>query len=262
MSVKNSANSAKPKYRLDLLLVKRGLAPTRTTAQAMIMAGEVMQGTTKLTKSGLLVEEDTELQISVRPRYVSRGGDKLASVAAALQLDFNGKTVLDVGSSTGGFTDYALQNGALRVFAVDVGTAQLAYQLRQDSRVVVMERTDIRTLKPSQLDPQPDIAVIDVSFISLTNILPCVAALVRPESSIIAMAKPQFEADKPTADRYKGIIKDEAVRAKILADLEATLVERFDIQGSADSAVHGAKGNRERFYVLNRNSTTSSGFMT
>ncbi|HUC20042.1 MAG TPA: TlyA family RNA methyltransferase [Candidatus Polarisedimenticolaceae bacterium] len=251
------------KQRLDLLLVERGLAPTRTAGQAMIMAGEVVLGTDKLTKPGMMILADADIEVSARPRYVSRGGDKLASVAGALNLDFSGKVVLDVGSSTGGFTDFCLQQGAKRVYAVDVGTAQLAYQLRQDARVVVLERTDIRALNPGQLDPRPEMAVIDVSFISLTKILTDVADLIAPDGQIIAMAKPQFEADKPTADRYKGIIKDEVVRAKILAGLEASMkYGGFTIAASADSAVHGARGNRERFYVLKRNSTTSSGLIT
>lgn len=214
------------------------------------MAGEVMSNTTKLVKPGLLVETDAEIEVADRPRYVSRGGDKLASVAEALKLDFNDKVVLDVGSSTGGFSDYALQHGAAKIYAVDVGTAQLAYQLRQDVRVIIMEKTDIRTVQAEQLDPLPDRAVIDVSFVSLTKILPTVAQLITPAGQIIAMAKPQFEADKPTADRYKGVIKDEKVRTNILAELEAVMAEQFTITASADSAVHGAQGNRERFYVL------------
>ncbi len=238
------------KQRLDLLLVERGLAPSRSAAAAMIMAGEVMFGTTKLTKAGQLVRAGVSLTVVNRPRYVSRGGDKLASVAKALNLNFDGATVLDVGSSTGGFSDYALQNGAAKCYAVDVGTAQLAYKLRQDSRVEVLERTDIRDIKLAQLDPQPDLAVIDVSFISLTKIVSAVANLIAPGSQIIAMAKPQFEADKPTADRYKGVIKDEVVRARILDDLEDQLKRNFTIIASADSRVHGAQGNRERFYLL------------
>jgi 23S rRNA (cytidine1920-2'-O)/16S rRNA (cytidine1409-2'-O)-methyltransferase len=238
------------KQRLDLVLVERRLAASRSAAQAMIMAGEVKSGTTALTKPGQEVDADIELIIAERPRYVSRGGDKLASVVAVLRLDFQNKVVLDVGSSTGGFTDYALQHGAIQVFAVDVGSGQLAYQLRQDERVVAMERTDIRDVTPEQLDPRPDMAVIDASFISLTKILPTVAALIKPSGQIIAMAKPQFEADKPTADRYKGVIKNEVVRGEILDKLEAAMKEQFQIAASADSKVSGAQGNRERFYVL------------
>lgn len=236
------------KKRLDILLVERGLAPSRTVAQAMIMAGQVMQGTTILGKPGQTVAEDAELTTADLPRYVSRGGDKLASVAEALKLDFVGKVMLDVGSSTGGFTDYALQHGATKVYAVDVGSAQLAYKLRQDPRVEVRERTDIRALEA--LPQTPDIAVADVSFISLTAILPAIAKLVTPGAPIVAMAKPQFETDKATADRYRGVIRDEAIRQQILEVFQTKIKSLFTILASADSAVHGTRGNRERFYLL------------
>jgi 23S rRNA (cytidine1920-2'-O)/16S rRNA (cytidine1409-2'-O)-methyltransferase len=246
------------KQRLDLLLVERGLAPTRATAQAMIMAGEISHETTVLMKPGQTVATDLSLQVAVRPRYVSRGGDKLASVAAALKLDFADAIVLDVGASTGGFSDYALQHGATKIFAVDVGTGQLAYSLRQDDRVTVLERTDIRSLKPEQLNPRPTIAVIDVSFISLTKILPAVAGLIQVGAPIVAMAKPQFESDKPTADRHRGVIRDEPLRLRILQSLQTEIKKSFTIAGFADSAVHGASGNRERFYLLYANPVSTS----
>lgn len=245
-----------------MLLTERGLAGSRTQAQAMIMAGEVRNGTTILAKPGQLVDANTEITVAQKSRYVSRGGDKLASVADKLELDFTDRVVLDVGSSTGGFTDYALQTGAAQSYAVDVGSAQLAYKLRQDQRVTVLERTDIRDLDETILNPKPDIAVIDVSFISLTKILPAVADLIKPNSPIIAMAKPQFETDKATATAHKGVIKDEKLRKQILNDFESSIKPRFKITGSADSAVTGAQGNRERFYALVLNSTTSSGLIT
>ena len=219
-------------------------------AQAMIMAGEVSNKTSKLTKPGQTFEADIELQIADRPRYVSRGGDKLASVAEKLGLNFEDAVVLDVGSSTGGFTDYALQHGAKKVYAVDVGTNQLAYKLRNDDRVVVMEQIDIRDIDVHLLDPTPQIAVIDVSFISLTKILDSVAKLITDSGQIVAMAKPQFETDKPTADKHKGIIKDEKLRAQILADFEAKIDGHFEIVAKEDSEVTGAQGNIERFYQL------------
>src|SRR6266851_1999938 len=151
------------KKRLDVVVVERGLAPNRTQAQALIMAGQVSAQGRRLEKPGMVVDEALELHVKAQPRYVSRAGDKLASVAETLGLDFGGKVVLDVGSSTGGFTDYALQHGAAKVYCVDVGTAQLSYKLRQDDRVVVMEQTDIR----EAVLPEPaDMAVMDVSFIS------------------------------------------------------------------------------------------------
>jgi 23S rRNA (cytidine1920-2'-O)/16S rRNA (cytidine1409-2'-O)-methyltransferase len=216
----------------------------------MIMAGQVKSGTTVLSKPGQSVAAGTELTVTASPRYVSRGGDKLASVAAALKLDFTHAIVLDVGSSTGGFTDFCLQHGAVWVYAVDVGNAQLAYKLRSDSRITVIERTDIRELAADRLSPPPTIAVIDVSFTSLTKILPAVAALLPPSAPIVAMAKPQFETDRATASRYRGVISDEPLRQQILRDFEAAIAGDFTIQASADSAVHGAQGNRERFYRL------------
>ncbi len=233
------------KVRLDQLVAERGLASSRTAAQGMIMAGKVRSGSKVLDKAGLQVDPDIELTVIDSPKYVSRGGDKLASVAEKFGLDFAGKTVLDVGSSTGGFTDFALQHGAAKVYAVDVGTAQLAYKLRQDERVVVMEQTDIRE---AELSEKSDVAVIDVSFISLTKILPGVAELV--DGPIIAMAKPQFEADKPTAGRFKGVISDPTVRKEILDKLEAAIKPDFSIINSADSGVAGTQGNLERFYLL------------
>lgn len=206
-----------------------------------------MAGTEMLSKPGQLVDEDTELTVKESPKYVSRGGDKLASVAEELQLDFCDKVVLDIGASTGGFTDFVLQNGAAKVYAVDVGNAQLAYRLRQDPRVVVMERTDIRK---AVLPEHADMAVADLSFISLTKVSDDALKLIKPDGLIIAMAKPQFETDKTTADRYQGVIKDKKVRQEILRQFEAKISNNFEIIGSADSGVPGTKGNLERFYVL------------
>lgn len=235
------------KIRLDQLLVERGLADSRTKAQALIMAGQVRADGKILTKPGVLLNTNSELQVIEGLRYVSRGGLKLESVSGELGLDFSGKTVVDVGASTGGFTDYALQNGAVKVYAVDVGKAQLDPKLRHDSRVVVMEQTDVRR---TGLPEKVDLALIDVSFISLTKVLPRITELIKPSGYIVAMAKPQFEADKPTADRYKGVIKDPEVRSKILADLEQHLKLNFEVIESADSGQAGAKGNLERFYLL------------
>jgi 23S rRNA (cytidine1920-2'-O)/16S rRNA (cytidine1409-2'-O)-methyltransferase len=237
------------KQRLDLLLVERGIVPSRTAAQALIMAGKVKSGTTVLSKPGMSVDTGTEVTVEEAPRYVSRGGDKLASVAKELGLNFKHKVVLDVGSSTGGFTDYALQQGAVKVYAVDVGTSQLAYKLRQDPRVVVMEQTDIRE---AELPEPADLAVIDVSFVSLRKILQSVERLIKPGGQIIAMAKPQFESDRVTATKFKGVISDETVRQQILGDLEADIEDEFQILDSADSKVAGAQGNRERFYLLSK----------
>jgi 23S rRNA (cytidine1920-2'-O)/16S rRNA (cytidine1409-2'-O)-methyltransferase len=236
-----------PKQRLDIVLVERGIAATRTQGQALIMAGQVSSAGKRLDKPGMNVDADIELHVKNQPRYVSRAGDKLASVAETFKLDFYGKTVLDVGSSTGGFTDYALQQGARIVYCVDVGTGQLAYKLRQDPRVVSMEQTDIRVAKL----PEPaDIAVMDVSFISLEKVLEPTAALLKLGSLIAAMAKPQFEAGKLLADKYHGVIPLGDERDSVLAGLREWVAQRFEIVAEMDSAVSGAEGNVERFFLL------------
>lgn len=182
-----------------------------------------------------------------KERYVSRAGLKLASVAEALRLDFRGKTVLDVGSSTGGFTDYALQHGAAKVIAVDVGTNQLHPSLRDHPKVELHEKTDIRQLRANQ---KIDLVVADVSFVSLREILPAVARLSSKETQIVAMVKPQFEASQGLLN--KGIIKNEKLRRGILKEFENWARQDFVIVGKADSAIAGSKGNRERFYLLRK----------
>ncbi len=235
------------KQRLDIIMVERGLADTRTKAQALIMAGQVSTDGRILDKPGQSFDDQITLHLKNQSHYVSRAGEKLASVVQALGLDFQGRVVLDVGSSTGGFTDYVLQAGASKVYCVDVGTAQLAYRLRQDPRVVVMERTDIR----EAVIPVPaDIAVIDVSFISLTKILDAVVKLVSPGAPIVAMVKPQFEAGKALADKYGGVIPMGEERDAVLADLRAWIDRYFVVEAEADSGLAGSKGNLERFLLL------------
>lgn len=237
-------------------MVERGLALSRTQAQALIMAGQVSADGRRLDKAGITLDEATELHVKDQPRFVSRAGEKLASVAAEFGIDFSDRVVLDVGSSTGGFTDYALQHGARRVYCVDVGTGQLSFKLRQDPRVVVMEQTDIRAVTlgegASAIPEACDMAVMDVSFISLEKVLEPTAALVRAGGMIIAMAKPQFEAGKPLADRYHGVIPLGPERDEVLAKLEDWMRERFEIIEAHDSGVAGMEGNVERFYALRR----------
>ncbi|HEX3081693.1 MAG TPA: TlyA family RNA methyltransferase [Candidatus Saccharimonadia bacterium] len=237
------------KQRLDQLLVERGLVATRSQAQALIMAGQVSADGKRLEKPGMTLDSALELHVKDQPRYASRAGEKLASAAAVFGLEFEGRVVLDVGSSTGGFTDFALQHGAARVYCVDVGTGQLAFKLRHDPRVVVMERTDIRD---AQLPEQPDMAVMDVSFISLTKVLEATAGLVKSEGEIIAMAKPQFEAGKALADKYHGVIPMGPERDEVLENLREWIRERFEIVAEADSGLAGAEGNVERFLLLRR----------
>lgn len=256
MSVYSShPKGSNSKTRLDQLLVEQGLAESRSKAQALIMAGRVSVAGQPASKAGAMVPLDAELQVTETSDYFSRGGDKLASVAEDLKLDFTDQMVLDVGSSTGGFTDYVLKHGAKRVIAVDVGTGQLDWRLRNDDQVEVHERTDIRDF---QIKTPADVAVVDVSFVSILKVIAAVAAQVKPGGQIIAMIKPQFEADKVLADKYHGVIDDESVRQQILGRVRGELGKQFKILGEADSAVHGPKGNRERFFVLASKSSSLS----
>ncbi len=232
------------KTRLDQLLVIKGLVSSRSQAESWIGLGKVTVDGRTATKAGQFVREDADVRLAAEEKYVSRAGLKLASVATLLGVDFAGKTVLDVGSSTGGFTDYALQHGAKKVVAVDVGTEQLHPSLRGDERIDLHEKTDIRDFETDQVI---DIVVIDVSFISLREILPAVARIA-PRAQIAAMVKPQFEAGREQVN--KGIIKNDAVRRAILRDFEQWAKQHFVIKDKRDSDVAGSKGNRERFYLL------------
>ncbi|HMH70342.1 MAG TPA: TlyA family RNA methyltransferase [Candidatus Saccharimonadales bacterium] len=235
------------KQRLDIELAKRGMTASRSQSESWVRLGKVTVDGKIITKPGHFVREDAVLALTAKEQYVSRAGLKLASVAELLHLDFRDKTVLDVGSSTGGFTDYALRNGAKKVFAVDVGTEQLHPNLRGNPAIELHEKTDIRNFYlPGE---KPDIIVIDVSFISLREILPHLAKnLSGSNTQIAAMLKPQFEAGREQTN--KGIIKNDAVRRQILRDFEAWAKQYFVVKDKRDSDVHGAKGNQERFYLL------------
>jgi len=237
------------KKRLDVALAQRGLVSTRSQAESYIKLGKVKVNGKILNKSSILVSEDDALEVRGEEQYVGRAALKLASVADKFKLDFKDKTVLDVGSSTGGFTDYALKRGAAKVIAVDVGTDQLHPSLRADSRVELHEKTDIRNFVT---DEKIDLALIDVSFISLRLVLPAAAKLAGKDTQIAAMLKPQFEAD--AKDINKGVIKNDSVRRRILKDFEDWVKRYFIIKNKADSEVAGAKGNRERFYLLDKRS--------
>ena len=235
------------KARLDIELARRGLAGSRSQAESWIKLGKVTVDGKPVTKPGHFVSENSVVKMSADEQYVSRAGLKLASVAELLKLDFRDKTVLDVGSSTGGFTDYALKHGAKKVFAVDVGTEQLHPSLRGNPAIELHEKTDIRDFYLSE--ERPDIIVIDVSFISLREILPHLAKNLSGEQTVIAaMLKPQFEAGKNQTN--KGIIKNDAVRRQILKEFETWAKQYFVVSDKRDSDVHGAKGNQERFYLL------------
>lgn len=233
------------KQRLDQILTTRGIVVSRSQAESWIKLGKVTVNGIVITKPGYFTKENDEIYLKSTERYVSRAGLKLSSVAAHLKLNFTDKIVLDVGSSTGGFTDYALQHGAKHVYAVDVGTDQLHPSLRKHGRIELHEKTDIRHFTPAIT---PDIIVMDVSFISLRDILPHIATISEKQTDIIAMLKPQFEAGKHQVN--KGVIKNDAMRRQILKDFEVWVRQHFVIIDKADSDVAGAKGNQERFYHL------------
>ena len=237
------------KQRLDQAVVGRGLTATRSQAESWIRLGKVFVEGRAVTKPGFLVTEDQQVELRATEQYVSRAGLKLASVASALKVDFKGKVVLDVGSSTGGFTDYALQHGAAKVIAVEVGKDQLHPSLHGHAQIELHEQTDIRDMH--ELSSTPDIVVIDVSFISLRDILPHVSKLISKQTEVLAMVKPQFEASVSRL-KHKGVIKHDRMRRDILQDFELWAKERFVIKDKADSDVSGAKGNLERFYKLQK----------
>ncbi len=233
------------KNRLDEEAVLRGLVSSRSQAKSFIKLGQVQVNGKNITKPGFLVTHADKIKLTAEEQYVSRAGLKLASVAKDLRINFRNKIVLDVGSSTGGFTDFALRHGAKKVIAVDVGTDQLHPRLRTDGRIELHEKTDIRNFRTQE---QIDIVVIDVSFISLKEILPAVSVLAGKRAQIIAMAKPQFEAGADAA--HKGVIKNDRIRRNTLKELETWIQKLFKIVDKADSQIAGAKGNKERFYLL------------
>ncbi len=235
------------KTRFDQALAQRGLVATRSQAESYIKLGQVTVNGKVITKPGFLVADDDLIKLTAAEQYVSRAGLKLASVAESLKLNFQDKVVLDVGSSTGGFTDYALRHGAKKVIAIDVGTEQLAPKLRADQRVEMHEKTDIRDFRPAE---KPDLIIADVSFISLREILPHLAELSSPQTEIVVMVKPQFESGAGVKNH--GVIKNDKLRREILKNFEIWTKQQFIIIDKADSAVAGAKGNRERFYALRK----------
>lgn len=231
---------------------------SRSQAESYIKLGKVRLSGKVITKPGTMAEVDADIVLTAEEQYVSRAGLKLASVAAALKLNFKDKMVLDVGSSTGGFTDYALRHGAKKVIAVEVGTNQLHPSLQGHPQIELHEQTDIRDIRPQDLAGASgaaiDIVVADVSFISLREILPHVATLCGPQTELAIMLKPQFEAAYTTSFtgplKHKGVIKNDRMRRDILKDFEVWAQRYFTIRAQADSLVAGAKGNKERFYLL------------
>ena len=234
--------------RLDHAVTAQGLTISRSQAESYIRLGKVEVSRKVVTKPGFNVTDLSQITLTAKEQYVSRAGLKLASIAETFKLDFKNKVVLDVGSSTGGFTDYALRHGAKKVIAVEVGTNQLHPSLHGNPRIELHEQTDIRDFKTQE---QIDIVVIDVSFISLREVLPSISQLLTPSSQIVAMVKPQFEALHSNV-KHKGVVKNDRMRRDILKDFEVWASGRFVVRTKADSAVAGEKGNLERFYLLQK----------
>jgi len=244
------------KQRLDELLVARGLAESRAQAKALIMSGRVLRGTERLEKPGKEFAGDIELTIEQPPRFVSRGGEKLTAALEHFAIDLRGAHVLDVGASTGGFTDCALQAGAADVVCVDVGRAQLHARLCADPRVTNLEKINARTLAAADL-PRPtfDAVVMDLSFISLKSVLPAVWPLLRPDGTLVALVKPQFEAGKAEADKGRGVIRDPAVQQAALTGVREFALQALPaarLVGAIDSPITGADGNREFLLCLRK----------
>ena len=240
------------KTRLDQLLVHKGMAETRERAKALIIAGHVLVDGIQADKAGRLVLQSSSVQLKARPPYVSRGGLKLEAALQHFGVEVEGKVVMDVGASTGGFTDCLLQHGAGRVIAVDVGYGQLDFGLRQDSRVTVLEKTNIRYLKPEDIDTLPQGAVIDVSFISLRLVVPPVSELLQKAAFIIALIKPQFEVGKGKVGKG-GVVRDPGLHQEVIENLKG-FFETLDwaVCGHIPSPVLGPKGNREFLIYLTR----------
>ena len=234
------------KSRLDVALVARGLAPTRERAQALILAGRVAVDGRPATKAGQPVSDDAALAVAEPPHpYVSRGGVKLAAALDHFGIDPAGKTCLDVGASTGGFTDCLLQRGAARVYAVDVGHGQLDARLRADPRVVLREKVNARSLSEADVPERVEVAVADVSFISLRLVLPAMAARVAPGGTIVALVKPQFEAGRGEVPRG-GVVRSEATRRRVVEEVaEAGRALGLGVLGVVPSPIVGARGNAE-----------------
>jgi 23S rRNA (cytidine1920-2'-O)/16S rRNA (cytidine1409-2'-O)-methyltransferase len=245
------------KVRLDQLLVVRGLAPSRARAQAIVLAGEVFVAGARVDKAGALVADDANIELHGRGQpYVSRGGVKLAGALDAFGIDVTSRRCLDLGASTGGFTDCLLQRGAAQVVAVDVGYGQLAHKLRSDPRVVVMERTNARSLTAAAIGGAADLTVVDASFIGIAKLLPAIARCTREGGELLALVKPQFEVGREQAARGKGVVRDERVRRQAVETaVETVRAAGFAAIAQSDSVLPGPKGNREVFVFASKSRT-------
>lgn len=248
----NRKNGKSNKIRLDVLLVERGLEETRQRAQAVIMSGQVFVEGRRADKPGQSVAADAAVEVRGGLAYVSRGGLKLEKAMKAFPITLEGAACGDIGASTGGFTDCMLQNGARRVYAVDVGYGQLAWKLRCDPRVVNLERTNIRYVTEKEIPEELDFLSVDVSFISLGLVLPVVYRLLKPSCKAICLVKPQFEAGREKVGK-KGVVRDPAVHEEVLRKvLETTLSLGFSPQGLTYSPVKGPEGNIEYLLLLQK----------
>jgi 23S rRNA (cytidine1920-2'-O)/16S rRNA (cytidine1409-2'-O)-methyltransferase len=231
------------KQRIDILVLERGLASSREKARAMIMAGEILVNGHPVPKPGASVDQNVEIVVKNKPRFVSRGGEKLSWALKTFRMDVAGRVCADVGASTGGFTDCLLQNGARRVYAIDVGYGQIDYTLRQDNRVIVIERTNARYLE--HLDEQVNFVTVDASFISLKILLPTITRWLLPSSDLVLLIKPQFEAGRDEIGKG-GVVRDPKVHKLVIKDvLSFARQSGFEICGLATSPIKGPAGNVE-----------------
>lgn len=241
------------KSRLDQLICERGLVPSREAGRREILAGCVWVDGVREDKPGVMVRTDAAIEIRRSgPRFASRGGEKLAHAMEEFALHVAGRTAVDVGASTGGFTDVLLRGGAARVYCVDVGYGQLAWELRQDPRTVVMDRTNARYLVPSMFDPRPDFAVVDVSFISLAKILPALRDVLTTPAQAVCLVKPQFEAGREKVGKH-GVVRSPEVHIEVLMNVARYAWESgFEVAGVTASPIRGPEGNREFLMYLFR----------
>jgi 23S rRNA (cytidine1920-2'-O)/16S rRNA (cytidine1409-2'-O)-methyltransferase len=245
--------------RLDQALVERGLCDSREKAKRAILAGQVRINSQTAHKASDSVKAEDEISLDAPEKYVSRGGHKLEHALLHFKLNVAGLTAIDLGASTGGFTDCLLQHGAAKIFAVDVGQGQLAWKLRQEKRVAVMEKTNARHLKLEQMPKTfapADLAVIDCSFISLKKILPTAIALLKPDGKIVALVKPQFEAGKTEVDKGRGVITDPAIHGRVLKELEEFVAAQNNLnwRGVTESPLLGPAGNKEFLVLIEKTS--------
>jgi|RhiMetdeSRZDD1v2_1073273.scaffolds.fasta_scaffold389360_2 23S rRNA (cytidine1920-2'-O)/16S rRNA (cytidine1409-2'-O)-methyltransferase len=246
--------------RIDRVLVEKGLVESREKATRLILAGDVLVDGRRVDKAGALVEATADIEIRGRSAYVSRGGEKLAHALDTFTVDPRGKTCADIGASTGGFTDCLLQRGAVRVYAIDVGTGQLDQKLRRDPRVVSMEKMNARTIDPRLFEERPALAVIDVAFISLEKVLPAIFNLVAPRGEVIALVKPQFEAGREAVGKG-GVVRDPDVHRNVVTRIARWAVLRgWHVRSVTASPLRGPKGNREFFLHLASHGRSAADF--